>query len=80
MRIWNSTTGAEVAAWTGHVSAPSCIAWAPQRLLVASGGHDLLMWIPDAAQLQALPQHQQQALPQAAALQQPVAAFGQAAY
>jgi WD40 repeat protein len=60
VRIWNSATGAEVGAWQGHVSAPSCIAWAPQRLLVASGGHDLLMWIPDVAQLQRLPQQQQQ--------------------
>lgn len=49
VRVWNTTTGQEVAALTGHAGVPSVLKWAPRRLLLASACNALVMWVPNSA-------------------------------
>ena len=39
-----------VALWTGHISSIGPIRWSPKTDLVASGGGNLLMWLPQDSQ------------------------------
>lgn len=56
--IWSTLSGQEVARWhsnaaqgQGHLQPPSCLAWAPRRLLVASACYMVNLWIPAVADL-----------------------------
>lgn len=61
IRVWNTVSGQQVAQWDsnpnlghGHITPPTCIDWAPRRVLVASGCHLLNMWIPAVDDLKLL--------------------------
>lgn len=56
--IWSTLSGQEVARWhsnaaqgQGHLQPPTCLAWAPRRLLVASACYMVNLWIPAVADL-----------------------------
>lgn len=50
--MWSTTTGREVASWPGcHPTPPTCLKWAPRRLLVASACTLLNLWIPSVEEL-----------------------------
>jgi WD40 repeat protein len=42
-----------IASWKGHIGAIGPIAWSPRTELVASGGGNLIMWLPRAPQVEA---------------------------
>lgn len=48
--VWSTATGQQVAAWREAAAdaTPRCVAWAPRRLMAASGSVMLAMWIPGA--------------------------------
>uniref|UniRef100_A0A7S0WIF9 Anaphase-promoting complex subunit 4 WD40 domain-containing protein n=1 Tax=Chlamydomonas leiostraca TaxID=1034604 RepID=A0A7S0WIF9_9CHLO len=55
IRVWSIATGAEVAVWPGHAGTPTCLKFAPRRLLVASACQALVLWIPPLHALDAQP-------------------------
>ncbi|WIA36692.1 hypothetical protein OEZ86_007970 [Tetradesmus obliquus] len=70
VRVWNVTTGAQVAAWAGHAGVPHCVKWAPRRLLAASACSAVCVWVPGPEVLQQQIQQQQQQLQQQQQYQQ----------
>ncbi|KIY98226.1 hypothetical protein MNEG_9739, partial [Monoraphidium neglectum] len=48
--VWSTSTGARVAAWREAAAdaPPRCVAWAPRRLMAASGTIMLALWVPGA--------------------------------
>jgi COMPASS component SWD2 len=49
VRAWRVRDGGApppAAEWAGHADAPSALAWAPGRHLVAAGCHALALWAP----------------------------------
>ena len=42
-----------IASWKGHIGAIGPIAWSPRTELVASGGGNLIMWLPRVPQVKA---------------------------
>eukprot|EP01026_Neomeris_dumetosa_P075009 TRINITY_DN7866_c0_g1_i1.p1 TRINITY_DN7866_c0_g1~~TRINITY_DN7866_c0_g1_i1.p1 ORF type:complete len:328 (-),score=31.45 TRINITY_DN7866_c0_g1_i1:812-1795(-) len=56
IRVWNLKSGKVVSDLRGHAGFPSCVQWAPQRMLVASACHALALWIPDLTMLKSTEQ------------------------
>ena len=52
--VWSTRTGARVATWAAarDDQPPRCAAWAPRRLMAATGTGMLAMWIPGPAALE----------------------------
>ncbi|KAI8468786.1 MAG: histone H3 methyltransferase complex and RNA cleavage factor II complex, subunit SWD2 [Monoraphidium minutum] len=46
--VWSTASGSQVAAWRGAAAdaPPRCCAWAPRRLMAASGTIMLSLWAP----------------------------------
>lgn len=49
VRVWNASSGAEVAVLTGHSHAVHCVRFSPRHALVATAGRALGLWLPSAA-------------------------------
>ncbi len=46
MRAWNIQTGQQVAMLQAHAGLPTCVKFAPRRLLLATACQALVFWIP----------------------------------
>ncbi|KAJ8440773.1 hypothetical protein Cgig2_005504 [Carnegiea gigantea] len=49
MHAWNVNTRNEVARWSSHIGAVSCLKWAPRRVMFAAASSVLTFWIPNHA-------------------------------
>ncbi|XP_057834917.1 protein ANTHESIS POMOTING FACTOR 1 [Cryptomeria japonica] len=46
LRAWNVNNGNEVTCWKNHTGVPTCLKWAPRRVMFASASSVLAFWIP----------------------------------
>lgn len=51
VRVWSSSSGAQVAEWKDNAGTPAVVKWAPRRLMFASASVVLAFWIPDLSKL-----------------------------
>ncbi|XP_074310810.1 protein ANTHESIS POMOTING FACTOR 1 [Silene latifolia] len=51
MHAWNIDTRTEVARWNSNIGVPSCLKWAPRRVMLAAASSVLTFWIPDRTKL-----------------------------
>ncbi len=51
IRVWNVATQAEVACLKLHAATPTCLKWAPKRMMFASACVGMAMWMPDLSKL-----------------------------
>ncbi|CAI0456221.1 unnamed protein product, partial [Linum tenue] len=48
LRAWNINKPNEpVACWSSHIGVPSCLKWAPRRVMFVAASSVLTFWIPD---------------------------------
>eukprot|EP00887_Chlorella_sp_A99_P001630 scaffold8.g1630.t1 len=64
VRVWHVQTGREVARWIPeHADTPTCLKWSPRKMLVATAGAALQLWVPDLEKLEKERQQAQLAAP-----------------
>ena len=55
IRVWATDSGREVTSWQrGHATPPTCLKWAPRRLLCASACNLLNLWIPSLPEMRTM--------------------------
>ncbi|KNA21543.1 hypothetical protein SOVF_042030 [Spinacia oleracea] len=47
MHAWNINMRSEVARWSSHIGVPSCLKWAPRRVMLVAASSVLTFWIPN---------------------------------
>ncbi|KMS98188.1 hypothetical protein BVRB_4g095150 isoform A [Beta vulgaris subsp. vulgaris] len=47
MHAWNINMRSEVARWSSQIGVPSCLKWAPRRVMFVAASSVLTFWIPN---------------------------------
>jgi len=50
VHVWETASGKKIGTWKGHTGPVTAILWNPKRAMIASGGNQLLFWIPGSTE------------------------------